>query len=103
MWMSGEAAVSLSAAWIARSPALLAFGGDSMIELLSAALVLWRFGSHAVQGSAERRASRIAGALLFSPRCLRGRGLGSDAAGAHDTGIHSPVRHRAIFRQTILD
>src|SRR6476660_1151331 len=30
-WMSVEAAVSLAAAWIARSPALLAFGGDSAI------------------------------------------------------------------------
>ena len=65
IWMSVEAGVSLSAAWIARSPALLAFGGDSMIELLSAAVVLWRFGSRAVQESTERRASRIAGALLF--------------------------------------
>ncbi len=63
--MSVEAAVSLSAAWIARSPALLAFGGDSAIELLSAIVVLWRFRAHAVQEHAERRASRIAGALLF--------------------------------------
>ena len=37
VWMSIEAAVSLSAGWIARSPALLAFGGDSAIELLSRA------------------------------------------------------------------
>jgi divalent metal cation (Fe/Co/Zn/Cd) transporter len=63
--MSVEAAVSLSAAWIARSPALLAFGGDSAVELLSAGVVLWRFSSHAVQEHAERRASRIAGTLLF--------------------------------------
>lgn len=65
IWMSAEAAVSLSTAWIARSPALLAFGGDSAIELLSAIVVLWRFRAHAVQEDAERRASRIAGALLF--------------------------------------
>src|ERR1700687_5316307 len=65
VWMSVEAAVSLSAAWIARSPALLAFGGDSAVELLSAGVVLWRFRAHAVQKHAERRASRIAGALLF--------------------------------------
>ena len=65
IWMSVEAAVSLSAAWIARSPALLAFGGDSGIELLSAMVVLWRFRAHAVQEHAERRASRIAGTLLF--------------------------------------
>ena len=65
IWMSVEAGVSLSAAWIARSPALLAFGGDSGIELLSATVVLWRFRAHAVQEHAERRASRISGALLF--------------------------------------
>jgi divalent metal cation (Fe/Co/Zn/Cd) transporter len=65
IWMGVEAAVSLSAAWIARSPALLAFGGDSTIELLSAAVVLWRFRAHAVQEHAEKRASRIAGILLF--------------------------------------
>jgi len=35
IWMSVEAAVSLLAAWRARSPALVAFGGDSAIELLS--------------------------------------------------------------------
>ena len=34
-WMSVEAVVSLAAAWMAHSPALLAFGGDSAIELLS--------------------------------------------------------------------
>jgi hypothetical protein len=44
IWMSVEAAVSLSAVWVARSPALLAFGGDSAVELLSAAVVLSRFG-----------------------------------------------------------
>jgi divalent metal cation (Fe/Co/Zn/Cd) transporter len=66
IWMSVEAAVSLWAAWIARSPALLAFGGDSAIELLSAIAVLWRFRGHSVQEHAERRASRIAGILLLA-------------------------------------
>jgi len=64
--MSAEAAVSLFAAWRARSPALLAFGGDSVIELFSAVVVLWRFRGSAAQEHAERRASRIAGALLFA-------------------------------------
>ena len=41
--MAVEAATSLAAPWMARSPALLAFGGDSLIELLSAVVVLWRF------------------------------------------------------------
>ena len=66
VWMSVETGISLSSAWMARSPALLAFGGDSAVELLSAAVVLWRFRSHAVTDHAERIASRIASALLFA-------------------------------------
>jgi divalent metal cation (Fe/Co/Zn/Cd) transporter len=65
-WMSVEALVSLFAAWRARSPALLAFGGDSAIELFSAVVVLWRFRATAAHGDAERRAARVAGALLFA-------------------------------------
>jgi divalent metal cation (Fe/Co/Zn/Cd) transporter len=63
--MGVEAAVSLVAAWRARSPALVAFGGDSAIELLSAVVVLWRFRANALQEQIERRAARIAGILLF--------------------------------------
>jgi divalent metal cation (Fe/Co/Zn/Cd) transporter len=63
-WMILEAGISLWAAWRARSPALLAFGGDSAIELLSAAAVLWRFRRTASDKNAERRAARIAGVLL---------------------------------------
>ena len=57
--------MSLFAAWRARSPALLAFGGDSAIELFSAVVVLWRFRTTAHE-NAESRAARIAGALLFA-------------------------------------
>jgi divalent metal cation (Fe/Co/Zn/Cd) transporter len=64
-WMSIEAAVSLWAAWMARSPVLAAFGGDSSIELLSAVVVLWRFRTHASE-HAEQLAARIAGGLLFA-------------------------------------
>jgi divalent metal cation (Fe/Co/Zn/Cd) transporter len=64
--MTVEAAVSLFAAWRARSPALLAFGGDSAIELFSAVVVLWRFRASAAHEDAERRTARVAGALLFA-------------------------------------
>ena len=60
-----EAAASLFSAWRAHSPALLAFGGDSAVELLSAMVVLWRFRTGAAHESAERLATRIAGAILF--------------------------------------
>ena len=63
--MTVEAVVSLGAAWFARSPALLGFGGDSAVELLSAAVVLWRFNSPSRGDDAERKAARIAGGLLF--------------------------------------
>jgi divalent metal cation (Fe/Co/Zn/Cd) transporter len=65
IWMSVEAVVSLGAAWMARSPALLGFGGDSAIELLSAGVVLWRFYLPAGENHAEQRAAKIAGGLLF--------------------------------------
>jgi len=65
VWMSVEAVVSLGAAWTARSPALLAFGGDSAVELLSAAVVFRRFYAPSHQEHAEERAGRIAGGLLF--------------------------------------
>jgi len=65
-WMSAEALVSLFAAWRARSPALLAFGGDSGVELLSAAVVLWRFRGRVTHEHAERQAAHVAGALLLA-------------------------------------
>ena len=65
VWMAMEAVVSLGAAWMARSPALLGFGGDSAVELLSAAVVLWRFHSPSRGDHAERQAAKIAGGLLF--------------------------------------
>ena len=65
VWMTCEAGASLLAAWLAHSPSLLAFGGDSLIELLSASVVLWRFTARAASEQAERHAARIAGVLLF--------------------------------------
>lgn len=64
-WMTAEAVVSLFAAWRASSPALLASGGDSAVELASAVVVLWRFRASAVSEHVERRSAQIAGALLF--------------------------------------
>jgi divalent metal cation (Fe/Co/Zn/Cd) transporter len=67
IWMTAEAIVALASAWIARSPALLGFGGDSAIELLSAIVILWRFRSvmEAESMRGEKTAARVAGALLF--------------------------------------
>lgn len=54
--MTVEAAVSLFAAWRAR--ALLAFGGDSAFELLSAVVVLWQFRAPVEERHTERQAAQ---------------------------------------------
>jgi divalent metal cation (Fe/Co/Zn/Cd) transporter len=63
VWMLVECGVALYAANAARSPAMLAFGSDSLIELLSASVVLLQFVP-AVRIS-ERKASRAAAVLLY--------------------------------------
>ena len=62
-WMCVEVGVSIFGSVRSHSMALLAFGGDSAIELLSAGVVLLRFSGNEL---GERRASRIAAWLLFS-------------------------------------
>ncbi len=62
-WMLAEFGISAYAAVTARSPALLAFGSDSLVELLSAAVVLLQWIPKMT--IPERRASRTAGVLLF--------------------------------------
>jgi divalent metal cation (Fe/Co/Zn/Cd) transporter len=66
-WMLVECGVSIYAAKAAHSAALLAFGSDSFVELLSASLVLAQFIPGVAIGVAmgERRTSRLAGGLLF--------------------------------------
>lgn len=69
-WMVVEAVGSLTAAWMAGSAALLAFGGDSTIELISAIVVLWRFrspsGSSTANEPEEKLAARATGGLLIA-------------------------------------
>ena len=61
-WMVVEFAVSLYAGISACSTALIAFGADSAIELISAVVVFRRFRSGP---ATERRAARISGTLLY--------------------------------------
>ena len=63
VWMLVECALALFSAWRARSPVLLAFGADSLIELLSAFVVLLQFAPRLALSTA--RATRLAGILLF--------------------------------------
>jgi divalent metal cation (Fe/Co/Zn/Cd) transporter len=70
-WMVVEAVVAIGAAIAAGSLTLLAFGIDSLIELASAVVLVWRLTVELRHGeafaeTAERTASRIGGALLFA-------------------------------------
>jgi divalent metal cation (Fe/Co/Zn/Cd) transporter len=62
-WMLIECGVSLYAAAAAHSPAMLAFGSDSLVELLSAGVVLLAFLPNV--SVSEKRVTRAAGGLLF--------------------------------------
>lgn len=70
-WMTVEAAVAVWSSIRANSVSLLAFGIDSVIELASACVLIWRLAVELRRGqtfaeSAERTASRIGGGLLFA-------------------------------------
>ena len=69
-WMTVEAVVAVAAGVAAGSLVLIAFGLDSVIELASAGVLMWRLSVELRHGQkfserAERTASRIGGALLF--------------------------------------
>jgi len=70
-WMLIEAVIAIWSGLAAASVCLLAFGIDSVIELLSAGVLLWRLTAELRHGQAvgervERTASRIGGALLLA-------------------------------------
>lgn len=70
-WMTIEAAVSIAAGLTAGSLVVLAFGLDSLIELASAGMLMWRLSVELRHGQkfserAERMASRVGGGLLFA-------------------------------------
>jgi divalent metal cation (Fe/Co/Zn/Cd) transporter len=69
-WMSVEAIVAIGAGLTAGSLILTAFGLDSLIELASSGVLIWRLTVELRRGERfseeiERTASRIAGALLL--------------------------------------
>jgi divalent metal cation (Fe/Co/Zn/Cd) transporter len=61
-WMAIEAAVALGAGLLARSVLLTAFGLDSIIELVTGSVLLWRLATEAGGGALERveRAEHLA-------------------------------------------
>ncbi|HEV7995485.1 MAG TPA: cation transporter [Stellaceae bacterium] len=70
-WMAVEAVVAVRSGVAAGSLSLTAFGLDSVIELASAGVLIWRLSSELRDGrerseAAERIARRIAGGLLLA-------------------------------------
>src|SRR5213596_1008241 len=72
-WMTIEGAASLLLGWASKSLLLEAFGIDSVIELFSAAVLLWRLRVEASGVAAvervdfvERRAARLVGYSLYA-------------------------------------
>jgi len=71
-WMTVEGAAALILGWSSKSLLLEAFGMDSVIELLSAGVLLWRLRVEAggradetgIEG-VERRAARLMGFMLY--------------------------------------
>lgn len=105
-WMLIEAVVAIAAAAGAHSLSLLAFGVDSLIELTSASVLLWRLTIELRHGQrfseqAEQTASRIGGGLLFALAFYvlvsgalslwRGRGQEFSAAGLALTIAAIPI------------
>jgi len=70
-WMLVECGVALYAAATARSTAMLAFGSDSLVELLSATVVLLQFVP-GVRLSARRAANWSALLLFMLSACVAG-------------------------------
>ncbi|HEY3910557.1 MAG TPA: cation transporter [Stellaceae bacterium] len=71
LWMAIEAAVAVWSGVMAHSLSLTAFGLDSVIELISAGVLIWRLSSELRLGreiseNIEQTARRIAGVLLVA-------------------------------------
>ena len=70
-WLLVESAVALWSGVAAHSLTLIAFGADSVIELLSAGLLLWRLNvelraREKFSEETERRAAKVGAALLIA-------------------------------------
>lgn len=62
-WMLVECSLALYSAWRAKSVSLLAFGSDSLVEVISAGVVLLQFAPSCK--ISQSRAARACGLLLF--------------------------------------
>jgi len=65
-WMIAEAGVAVTAGIVAGSVALTGFGLDSVIELASAAIVIWQLRGETAGQDRDTRAVRLVGVTFFA-------------------------------------
>ncbi len=83
-WHCVEAAVALAAGAVASSIALVAFGADSVIELLAGGIVLWRFAAiRSGSDSAEHAGHRLIAASFYAVAAYVAADAVIDLAVAH--------------------
>ena len=83
-WHCVEAGVALAAGLIASSIALVAFGADSLIELLAGGIVLWRFAAiRSGSESAEHSGHRLISVSFYAVAAYVLAASLGDLIGAH--------------------
>jgi divalent metal cation (Fe/Co/Zn/Cd) transporter len=65
-WMVAEAAIAITAGVITASIALVGFGLDSVIELMSAGVVIWQLRGEIAGQDRQTRAIRLIGVTFFA-------------------------------------
>jgi len=65
-WMAAEAAVAITAGLLATSIALVGFGLDSVIELISATIVIWQLRGEITGQDRQTHAIRLIGMTFFA-------------------------------------
>jgi divalent metal cation (Fe/Co/Zn/Cd) transporter len=85
-WTSLEGVVGIIAGLLAGSVALIGFGIDSIIEVASSAILLWRLSDHPHADEREKHAHRLVGIGFLALAAY----ISFDAF--HDLIIHEPPR-----------
>jgi divalent metal cation (Fe/Co/Zn/Cd) transporter len=106
-WMIVEVVVAIGSGIAAGSVVLLAFGLDSVIELISAAMLVWRLSvelrrGQAFSARAERLASQIGGALLFALAAYVVTSAGFSIPGLAVSVLAIPIMRYLARRKIVL-
>jgi len=97
-WHLVEAGVALAVGAAASSIALIGFGADSVIELLAAAIMLWRFAAaRAGSGDAEHAGHRLIALSFLGVAAYVAATALADLAGGHRPAESWPGIALALF------